>query len=235
MFRRICESVYLVGGGEFSDDRDCLVYLLNLGDMVLVDCGCGPGWPRIKDNISEAGFDPSRIHTLILTHCHVDHIGAVSSVIGETGCVVVAHEKDADAIETGDSRKTAADWYGMKLPAVSGIVRIAGDRRSMSFSGGALELIHTPGHTPGSISIMMESAGKKVLFGQDIHGPFDPAFGSDIREWRKSMERLLALEPDILCEGHYGVFQPAGKACKFIEDQLKRHPFTICFDSTRYR
>jgi glyoxylase-like metal-dependent hydrolase (beta-lactamase superfamily II) len=59
-----------------------------------------------------------------------------------------------------------------------------------------------------------------VLFGQDVHGPFSPAFGSDLDAWRRSIEGLLALNADILCEGHFGIFRPAAAVEKFLRGQL---------------
>jgi len=56
-----------------------------------------------------------------------------------------------------------------------------------------------------------------VLFGQDVHGPFDPAFGSDTSVWAASMKELIKLEADILCEGHFGVFRPKSGVRAFIE------------------
>ena len=223
MFERVCERVYLVGGPDQSDGRDCLVYLVDVGDLVLIDCGCGAGWPRIKDNIAEAGLYASGIHTLILTHCHVDHIGAANAVREESGCRVVAHALDAGAIESGDPRKTAADWYNMKLPRTKVDLKIKGSEQKLGFRAGELEVIHTPGHTPGSMVVVLEQSDRKILFGQDIHGPFEDSFDSDIDAWRQSMLRLLALDAEILCEGHYGVFKPADAVRKFITQQLDEH------------
>jgi len=62
-----------------------------------------------------------------------------------------------------------------------------------------------------------------VLFGQDVHGPFDPSFGSDIDEWRRSMKRLIEMEADILCEGHFGVFKPAEAVRRYIAGCLDNH------------
>ena len=58
---------------------------------------------------------------------------------------------------------------------------------------------------------------KKVLFGQDLHGPFHKDFRSDLHAYQRSMEKLLDLEADILCEGHFGVFRPADEVRKYIE------------------
>ena len=63
----------------------------------------------------------------------------------------------------------------------------------------------------------MKAEGKKVLFGQDLHGPFSKEFLSDLNDYQNSMDKLLALEADILCEGHFGIFQPADVVRKYIE------------------
>ncbi len=73
--------------------------------------------------------------------------------------------------------------------------------------------LHTPGHTPGSISIPIDKNGKRVLFAQDIHGPLLEEFGSSLAEWDQSTRKLLDLDADILCEGHFGIY-PTKKQVK---------------------
>lgn len=221
--QKICDSVYLVGGSDISSVYDCLVYVVDVGELVLIDCGGGPGWPLIRNNMSFLKLDPEQISTLILTHAHYDHIGAAKDVVELTRCRVVAHALDAPYIESGDPEYTAAAWYGKTLPPVKVDHAMEGDSEILQFSKGSLELIHTPGHTPGSIAVWLETDGKKVLFGQDIHGPFSPDFKSDINAWRKSMEHLLSLNADILCEGHFGVFLPAKSVRQYIQGYLDQY------------
>lgn len=223
MFERVTDRVYIVGGPDHSDARDCLVYLVDAGDLVLIDCGCGESWPRIKDNIAEAGFYAAGITTLILTHCHVDHIGAANAVREESGCRVAAHELDARAIETGDPGKTAASWYNMKLPRTKVDLKVKGAGTKLELRSGTIEIIHTPGHTPGSMVAVLEQSDQLILFGQDIHGPFDAAFGSDIDAWRRSMQALLDLNAAILCEGHFGVYRGKDAVRQFIQGHLDSH------------
>lgn len=218
MHERVADRIFLVGGGGFSSPSDCLVYALDLGETVLVDCGCGPSWPRIRQNMQEAGLEG--VHTLVLTHAHVDHIGAAPAVRARTGCRVVAHALDADAIESGDETLTAAGWYGVELERMEVDRRMEGDEERLELTHGTLELVHTPGHTPGSIAAWIDTAEGRVLFGQDIHGPFNPSFGSDLRAWRSSMTRLIELEADILCEGHYGIYRGKDVVRSFIEEHL---------------
>jgi glyoxylase-like metal-dependent hydrolase (beta-lactamase superfamily II) len=225
MAQQIIDRIWRVGGGELSDDRDCLVYALDLGDPVLVDCGAGPGWPAIAEQLRSVGLPPGNLHTLVLTHGHIDHAGAAARARGESGCRVVAHAADAEVIETGDAQRSAATWYGLDLSPCPVDHRVSAmeDEEILTFAQGELRLIHTPGHTPGSLAALCEQGGKRVLFGQDIHGPFSPAFGSDRKKWRRSMQRLLSLQADVLCEGHFGIFSPATEVTRFIESQLAAH------------
>ena len=217
MSERIADDIWLVGGGAHSYGGDCLCYALDLGVPILIDCGCGPGWPRIQENMASVGLDAGALHTLILTHGHVDHMGAAAMVQRQTGCRVVAHSGDVEAIEAGDPRRTAADWYDMTLEPMRVDHRVRGEEETLLFPRAELHLLHTPGHTPGSMVAWLDTPDMgRVLFGQDIHGPFMPAFGSDRARWRESMEQVLALEADMLCEGHYGIYKGQVEVAEFI-------------------
>jgi glyoxylase-like metal-dependent hydrolase (beta-lactamase superfamily II) len=220
---RLAGGVFLVGGAELSDDRDCLVYAVDLGDLVLVDCGAGPGWPQIRANVRSAGLDPARVHTLVLTHAHIDHAGAAAQVAAETGCRVVAHALDTPTLERGDPIRSAAGWYGLELAPVKVDLTFEGAELGLAFARGTLQLLHTPGHTPGSLVVLLDGPDGRVLFAQDVHGPFAPDFGSDLEAWRRSMDRLLALEADLLCEGHFGVFRGRAAVRRYLESQLAAH------------
>ncbi len=218
----VCEGVYMVGGPELSDPRDCLCYLVVGGRArVLIDCGAGPSAEVILELAAQAG---GRAPThLLLTHAHIDHAGGAAQVKSLTGCQVLAHELEAPTLASGDSERSAAGWYGLKLePLQADLMVDEGDRVELG-QDCFLHLLHTPGHTPGSLVAWGEFGGKRVLFGQDVHGPFYPAFGSDLGRWRESMRKLLELEADILAEGHYGIFKPAQEVAAFIEGQLRAH------------
>jgi glyoxylase-like metal-dependent hydrolase (beta-lactamase superfamily II) len=133
------------------------------------------------------------------------------------------HDLDADAVEEGDSTRTAASCYGTTFSPTSVDLRITGEHEILRFGNEELNCLHTPGHTPGSLSIYLDRSGKRILFGQDIHGPFLDIFRSDLRQWKKSMEKLLALEADILCEGHFGIFQPKESVERYIKGYLKNY------------
>ncbi|MDY6855177.1 MAG: MBL fold metallo-hydrolase [Thermodesulfobacteriota bacterium] len=95
----------------------------------------------------------------------------------------------------------------------------------MRFGDQEVVCLHTPGHTPGSLSVYMDRKGKRILFGQDIHGPFLPIMGSDLIQWRDSMNLLLTLNADILCEGHFGIYSSKEEVKKYIEGYFKYYGF----------
>jgi glyoxylase-like metal-dependent hydrolase (beta-lactamase superfamily II) len=169
------------------------------------------------------GLNPANISHLILTHCHIDHIGSAPFFNQQYGTKILIHEQDAKAVETGDSVKTAANWYGTIFPPTVVDQKINGSHEIFRFGQEELHCLHTPGHTPGSISVYLDRDEKRVLFGQDIHGPFNAAFGSDIEAWKKSMQTLLALNADILCEGHFGIYQPKDRVRDYIERYLEEY------------
>jgi glyoxylase-like metal-dependent hydrolase (beta-lactamase superfamily II) len=153
----------------------------------------------------------------------VDHSGGAHLFQKRFGAKLVMHEQDAKAVQDGDIRMTAAQWYGLQFEPTPVDVKLSGPEQALTFGSDSIVCLHTPGHTPGSISLYLDRAGKRFLFGQDIHGPFHPDFGSDLVAWRRSMERLLALEADVLCEGHFGVYEPKERVAAYIEHYLETY------------
>jgi glyoxylase-like metal-dependent hydrolase (beta-lactamase superfamily II) len=217
--RKIAPGVFMVGGPDLTDPRDCLCYLVAApGARVLIDCGAGPSAAAILDLAVTAGGDPPT--HLLITHAHIDHAGGAAEIRRRTGCRLVMHSGDAEVMTSGDVKRSAADWYGLSLEPAPPDEILSGDGAISMGPGGDLAILHTPGHTPGSVAAWCQAGGQKVLFGQDVHGPFAPAFGSDLAQWRNSMLRLLELQADVLAEGHYGVFRPAAEVSAFIREQL---------------
>jgi metallo-beta-lactamase class B len=220
----IVSGVYLVGGPNVTEAEDAAVYLIDFaGDLVLIDSGAGRSSSQIVCNIEMLGLNPANLSHLILTHCHIDHIGSAPFFRERYGTKILIHEQDARAFETGDTIRTAANWYGTTFPPTKIDQKLKGTQEILKFGEEALHCLHTPGHTPGSISVYLDRAGQRILFGQDIHGPFNKAFGSDIAAWKKSMQSLLALNADILCEGHFGIYQPKNKVRDYIERYLDEY------------
>ena len=219
----VTKDIYLVGGADITDPRDCAVYLMDLGDLVLIDAGAGPGYDEIVLNIENLGLNPAKLSTVILTHCHIDHIGGAPKFRDAFGAQIIMHHLDAEPVEHGDNRMTAASWYNLRFPPTPIDVKVTEDEKRLRFGDQEIVCLHTPGHTPGSLSLYLDRGGKRILFGQDIHGPFFEDFGADLMAWRRSMAKLLALDADILCEGHFGVYQPKDRVAAYIEHYLEQY------------
>jgi glyoxylase-like metal-dependent hydrolase (beta-lactamase superfamily II) len=213
----ITREIFQVGGGRLTSSEDAAVYLINFnGQAALVDAGCGGAQDRLLANISACGVAPEEIKYLLITHCHYDHTGGAQALQNLLHCQVVAHDLEAPFLEQGDNIVTAATWYGARMQPVKVDRKILRPREEISLGGRVIYALHTPGHSPGSMVYFTESEGLKVLFAQDVHGPLHPDLKSNQGDYRRSLELLLALEADILCEGHYGVYQGKKKVADFI-------------------
>lgn len=208
-------GVYMVGSGDISHPYDCCVYLVDFGELMMIDCGAGRSFDRLVSNVRKLGFDTERLKSVLATHCHIDHIGSLHEFRREFGARVIAHELDAGAIEEGGD--VAAEAYGIDYTPCKVDLKLRGAESSIELGDGEVRVVHIPGHTPGSVAAYVDVDGKRVLFGQDIHGPYYPHWGADPEKARRSLGKLLGLRADILCEGHFGVYEPAGAVREYIE------------------
>ncbi len=215
----VCKDVYKVGGGSLSHSYDCAVYLVDAGDLVLIDSGAGLSFDTLVNNIESLKFNSQNLKAVIATHGHIDHIGSLHRFKETFGTEVIAHEMDVAAIEEGTN--TGAEAYHVVYHPCKVDRIIKGTETRIKFSRYELIVIHIPGHTPGSVAVYADIAGKRVLFGQDIHGPYNPEWGADRVKAKMSLQRLIDVRADILCEGHFGIYTPADKIRQFISSYLQ--------------
>jgi glyoxylase-like metal-dependent hydrolase (beta-lactamase superfamily II) len=220
---KVTEGVYRVGGPDLTSPEDCHIYLVDLGRPILIDTGSGKDPRKLIRNLGALDYSPTDISLVVLTHCHIDHVGGAPYLAEKYSLPMAIHELDAQPLEEGDRRRTAASWYGVEFPATKIKTHLKGEEGVLQGGASPLRWIHTPGHTPGSISLQADNGLFRILFGQDIHGPFYNSFGSNLDDWAISMRRLLELKADILCEGHFGVIQPSSEVRNFIEDYLRNY------------
>ena len=215
--KEIIKDIYHIG------DSGCSVFLINTHSeegLVLIDCGMS--LEMIK-KINKVNLNPMDIKHCIITHFHIDHIAACYDLKQFNKKVkYYAHELDADAIEEeGHDRETAAKWYGVNYKPIKLTKRLKGDLEILNLGIYDFQCIHIPGHTPGSISILIETEDqKKILFGQDVHGPIIPGV-SNFEDYQNSLRKLLDLNADILCEGHFGIFHPVKEVQRYIKQYIE--------------
>lgn len=215
--QQITDILWRVGGPDMTSGRDCAIYLVDLGSPVLIDCGSGYGFDRTIANIEKAGFNRGDLKTLIMTHCHADHIGAAPLFRSHFGTTLIIHEKDAEIVERGDIRLTASFCFGVDFKPLPVDKRLKGGSGTLRFGTYDLNWVHTPGHTPGSISLYLDKGRERILFAQDIGAPLLTEFDCDPAAWLESIQKLFSLEADIICDGHSGAYGPQKIVREYLE------------------
>lgn len=151
-------------------DRFVYSYLIFGETITLIDTGVAGCEKAIFNAIRSTGRDPSEIALIVLTHSHPDHIGAAAAIRKATGCTIAAHPAERQWIEDVDlqNRERPVPGFGT---LVGGSVQldhelVDGDGIEPDETRAVdLQVLHTPGHSPGSISLLMQSEG--VLFSGD--------------------------------------------------------------------
>jgi glyoxylase-like metal-dependent hydrolase (beta-lactamase superfamily II) len=112
------------------------------------------------------------------------------------------HAHDRQAVETGDGDRTAAFLYGQPFAPVS-VDRVLHDGEVLEIGSYRFRVLHTPGHSPGSVCLWANIDGCKVLIaGDTLWAHFHHRIGSDADAWVRSLDRLLALDVDAVTIGH---------------------------------
>ena len=213
----ILPNLWQIGGGNLTTSEDAAIYLVRFGPQAaLIDSGCGSGHARLVENVSGVLPEDVEIIYLLLTHCHYDHVGGAAALREQYGCRIVAHQLDAEYLETGDNDVTAASWYGAKMPPLIIDHKVEGDKETFRVGNGEILAYHCPGHSPGSLVYLTEIENQKILFGQDVHGPLDPSLLSKRIDYIRSLKFMIGLNADILCEGHFGVYRGKENIEQFI-------------------
>lgn len=178
------------------------VYLIESDTLTLVDTG--PFWSarRVLDYIEAIGRRPEELELVLMTHSHPDHYNGARSLNRRTGARLLAHPADTKTHRNSEVRLRP------QLPFLRGtpLDRTVEEGELLPISDG-VRVIHTPGHTPGSVCYLLE--GKGVLFSGDTlfsdgvklsrSVPFPQYDGHDLRA---SLARLATMEFDVLCGGH---------------------------------
>jgi glyoxylase-like metal-dependent hydrolase (beta-lactamase superfamily II) len=177
--------------------------------LSLIDCGYAGSANRIVRAIGAQGRSPVDLAQVVVTHGHPDHAGSARE-LAALGATIQIHPADAErlAITWRDvaRRPSRGSVFAAMTPEPPAVQPIE-DGDVLPILGG-LRVVHTPGHTPGSVCLY--GARDRVLFvGDNLQRRFgrlsfaSPLYSDDPAMARRSMERLTALDIDTIVFGHY--------------------------------
>ncbi|MEJ2183929.1 MAG: MBL fold metallo-hydrolase [Nitrospirota bacterium] len=163
------------------------------GSAMVVDPGDEP------DRVLELteGFAVTHI---VLTHAHFDHVGAVAEVKEATGAAVALHEAEREVYEA--ARDQGAFW-GYAIPPLPDPDIFLKDGDALKVGSLTMEVLHTPGHSPGSISLKVDGAvlTGDTLFAGSVGRTDFP--GGSLEMMASSFRRLMALPDEtVVLPGH---------------------------------
>lgn len=176
-------------------------------EACLIDPGASP--KEIKNYIRENGLD---LKFIINTHGHADHIGAN----GSFEVPIYIHTLDKDFLTNADLNFSSAFFFKITSPEAS---RLLEDGDEITLGGLKFRVIHTPGHTPGSIALVMDGVAftGDTLFRFSV-GRTDFDYGDEGALFRSIGEKLLVLGDDT-------IIYPGHGESSTIKEELKSNPF----------
>lgn len=190
----------------FAVESDSAVFLIDAGS------------PGQGDRLAEklAGFSRKPLSLIIVTHAHFDHFGGANRLREITGARVAAHVDDVNDLRAGRTRVPLVHGWGRLgrplLPFAEKLLKprptepdiVLHDGERLDTLGLRATVVHTPGHTPGSISIMLDN-GTAFVSDLVVSRPRDDAQCYYATSWTKlavSLRRVQKLEPRLVYSGH---------------------------------
>jgi glyoxylase-like metal-dependent hydrolase (beta-lactamase superfamily II) len=205
---------------------DANAYVLEDELTLLIDPGLERYLALRLKEMREDGIDPKEVDVILVTHLHPDHCGATAALKEVSGAQVALHPSQRAYLDR--MAEEAPKFFGMGIATKFVPDFVLGARLSIGTTD--LEVIHTPGHSPCSISVY--DADKKILICGDLVfekgvGRTDLPFG-DIEELKNSLEIVSELDTELLLPGHGAPIEGSGNVKRNYEF-IKRVYFNPLF------
>jgi glyoxylase-like metal-dependent hydrolase (beta-lactamase superfamily II) len=185
------------------------------GELALIDTGFQGREQLVVERVRGLGYSTSSISSIVITHHHTDHAGGLARLVEITGARVIAHAADAPYIDgrlpqPGPSRpqwlhRAASPFRHLLATRPVRVDVEVADGDELPLAGG-MRILHTPGHTPGSICILLGRhatvfTGDLLAQRFGLKWPSIP-FTADVVQLRRSARKLGGYEFESACFGH---------------------------------
>jgi len=204
-------------------DRFVYVFLIYGKNICLIDSGVAGSEKIILEYLERTGRSPHEISMLILTHAHPDHIGSAAAIKRISGCTLAAHAAEKAWIEdvSLQAKERPVPGFFTLVGGSFQVDRILKEGDVLHLEGGPLlQVMHTPGHSPGSLSLWLAEEG--ALFTADavpIAG--DMPIYQDILAFVRSVQRLASIPQIKLLLAAWDEPRPGGEAYRIMDKGLQ--------------
>ena len=193
---------------------NCYIYAKENGECLIFDPG--EEAQKLIGIIREKGWKPAAI---LLTHAHFDHIGAVDAVRESFDIPVYLHKKEADWLS--NPALNGSQYFQMGPIQAKEADELITEEGMMEIGGFTFEILHTPGHSPGSLSFY--DCDERIVFSGDALfrgsiGRTDLPGGSHEQLLTSIKTKLMKLPSDTLCLSGHGPET-------ILEDEMNHNPF----------
>lgn len=200
---------YLFGVNCYAVETD--------GNCVLIDTGLSTRRAELEKRLEGAGCKPGNLRLIVLTHAHTDHAGNCAYLREKYGAPIAMHAGDAGKVKRGDMFWSPQGHHTIASAIVRTMLSVVGmgkfdefepdvfleDGQSLGEYGLDAQVVHFPGHSPGSIGVLT-TAGD--LFCGDLltntERPIRPTTVDDVADMDASIGKLRTLEIRMVYPGH---------------------------------
>ena len=231
----VTKNIYQSSGMRSTGLYGANMFLLLDNGVTLVDTGLRGRSANILNEVKRLGYKPSDVAHIILTHHHADHAGSLAELKNATGAKVMAHPADAPYIDGTLPQPGLArpKWLGRMLSPFSSmwatmpaeVDKLLNDGDELPLLGG-IKILHTPGHTPGSLCLFI-SQEKLVIAGDLLSHRFrlslpSRLFTVDMAQEVNSIKRLVGLDFNVIAFGHgRPILSEAHQAVAHLAERLE--------------
>jgi len=200
-------------------------YLIRDQCTVLVDAGVPGKFKKFIKKLKNLNIEPEEIEAIIITHCHWDHVGCLKEIKNQTGAKVAVHKNEKDLLEKGELSVPPGVTRWGKIMGI--LLKCLGRKTStepnkvdmvIDDEGASLQefgipgnILFTPGHSLGSVSVVMDSGeafvGDAAMNGFPLtNGPNLPIFAEDPSALKDSWGKLIEKGAKRIFPGHGNPF-----------------------------